>query len=199
MGADFANAAPCATLLGTLLMESPKGDTTSKIVRGLCEMDLVNEWPYGTAEEKKDAALLLKEAGELSLETLDREFHHLFVGPNDLEAPPWGSVYLDSEAVVFGDSCMSLVRWMKENGIASQEGPSREPADQIGRMFMLLVWLCENDPDLVDEYLQQHLLTWAFRYFEQLEAASEGSFYRGVAKLASTTLSDIAAQRGLKI
>lgn len=162
-------------------------------------MDLVNEWPYGTAEEKKGAALLLKEARKLSLETLDREFHHLFVGPNDLEAPPWGSVYLDSEAVVFGDSCMSLVRWMKENGIASQEGPSREPADQIGRMFMLLAWLCENDPDLVDEFLQQHLLTWAFRYFEQLEAASEGSFYRGVAKLASTTLSDIAAQRGLKI
>ena len=81
-------------------------------------MDLVNEWPYGTAEEKKGAALLLKEARKLSLETLDREFHHLFVGPNDLEAPPWGSVYLDSEAVVFGDSCMSLVRWMKENGIA---------------------------------------------------------------------------------
>ena len=74
MGADFANTAPCATLLGTLLMESPKGDTTSKIVRGLCEMDLVNEWPYGTAEEKKDAALLLKEARGLSLETLDREF-----------------------------------------------------------------------------------------------------------------------------
>ena len=44
-------------------------------------MDLVNEWPYGTAEEKKGAALLLKEARKLSLETLDREFHHLFVGP----------------------------------------------------------------------------------------------------------------------
>lgn len=198
VAADPCTMGPCAMLLGTLLMESPKSETSSEVVRGICAMDLVNEWPYGTAEEKKGIASLFEDARGLSLDTLDREYHHLFVGPNNLQAPPWGSVYLDSEAVVFGDSCVALVRWMRENGVALHEDSSREPADQIGRVLVLLAWLCDNEPALVDDYLRLHVLTWAFRYFEGLEAAAEGPFYRAVAKLASATLADIAVCRGLK-
>ena len=198
MNADLVDTGSCAMLLGTLFIESPKSGAVADVVRGICEMDLVNEWPYGATGEKEAIALLLKKVRELSPDALDREYHHLFVGPNNLEAPPWGSVYLDSEAVVFGDSCMALVRWMRAHGIALHEDSSREPADQIGRVLVLLAWLCDNDPDLVDDYLQQHVLTWVFRYFERLETASEGLFYRAVARLASITLADIAARRGLK-
>ncbi|MGB9098314.1 molecular chaperone TorD family protein [Erwinia sp.] len=32
----------------------------------------------------------------------------LFIGPKAFKAPPWGSVYLDGESVLFGDSTHSL-------------------------------------------------------------------------------------------
>lgn len=199
MNAELANTSSCATLLGTLLMQSPKGGSVAEATRGLCAMDLENEWPFGKREDLARIAALLEESQSLSPEQLDHEFHHLFVGPQRLDAPPWGSVYLDAESVVFGDSCIELTRWMRANGIALHENESREPADQIGRMLVLLGWICENDPVLADDYLELHLLTWAPRYFERLEKAAGNPFYRALAKLSNLTLADIAAQRGLPI
>ena len=178
-------------------MQSPTGGPVAEAAEGLCAADLESEWPFGTEDELEEIAALLKEARRLPPEDLDREFHRLFVGPRRLDAPPWGSVYLDSESVVFGDSCMELARWMRANGIALHEGESREPTDQIGRMLVLLGWMCENEPSLVDDYLRLHLLTWAPRYFERLEAAADGPFYRAVAELSALTLRGVAEQRGL--
>ena len=33
---------------------------------------------------------------------LTEQYQNLFIGPNELLAPPWGSVYLDPECVIFG-------------------------------------------------------------------------------------------------
>ena len=193
MQADYPAIASCATLIGTLLLQSPKEGPVAEAARGLCETDLVREWPFGSAEEIEGVADLFAQARSVSAEELDRAFHHLFVGPGHLDPAPWGSVHLDSEAVVFGDSCIRLTRWMRAHGIALNESESREPADHIGRMLVLLGWLCENDPALVGEYLHEHLLTWAPQYFIDLEAAARDPFYRGTAKLAAVTLSDVAA------
>lgn len=195
MEAELDSASSAAMLLGVLLMQSPKNDAVAEAIEGLFELDLEREWPYGSREELRGIAALLEDARACPLHDLDREFHRLFVGPQHLEAPPWGSVYLDAEAVVFGDSCKDLVRWMRRHGIALHEGASREPADQIGRMFVLLSWICRNDPALLDEYLQCHLLTWAPTYLERLQGAASGPFYRAVAKLAALTLEGIDAQR----
>lgn len=197
MNAELTNTSSCATLLGTLLMQSPKSGPVAEAAKGLCDMDLENEWPFGSSSELAEAATLLEEARSYSLERLDREFHHLFVGPNHLDAPPWGSVYLDAESVVFGDSCIELVRWMRANGIALHESDSREPADQIGRMLVLLSWICENEPVLADDYLELHLLTWAPKYFRRLKTAANDPFYRALAILSAITIKDIASQRGL--
>lgn len=197
MDTEFTDLGSCATLLGVLLMQSPKNGAVADAAKGLCSANLEDEWPYGSEHELKNISLLLEEARDSSPEHLDREFHHLFVGPGNLDAPPWGSVYLDSESVVFGDSCMALTRWMKTNGVTLHEGESREPADQIGRMLVLLGWLCENSPDLIDEYLRLHLMTWAPIYFDRLETAAEGPFYRAIAKLARLTLAEITSRQEL--
>ncbi len=34
-----------------------------------------------------------------------------------LPSPPWGSVWLDRESVLFGDSTLALRQWMRESGI----------------------------------------------------------------------------------
>lgn len=185
-------------LLGTILSQSPSDPHVGQAVQGFESIDLAEEWPFGNREDLQRIAAILKQESPFSLRQIDREFHRLFVGPQKLQAPPWGSTYLDSEGVVFGDSCLKLTRWMTKNGIALHEDTSREPADQIGRMFILLGWLCGNDPDLIDEFLRDHLLTWSPKYFESLDkAASDAPFYRAVGQLASLTLDSICALSGI--
>ena len=117
------------------------------------------------------------------------------MGPGKLAAPPWGSVYLDSESVLFGDSCVALQRWMRARGIQLHEGESREPVDHIGRMLVLLSWLSDNQPDQVGPFLDEHLMTWALRYFEQLGPAAAGTLYEPLWRLALLTLEAIAQSR----
>ena len=135
----------------------------------------------------------------MTTEQHDRAYHHLFVGPQELKAAPWGSVYVDEEDLLFGDSTILLVRWMKANGIALHESGSREPADHIGRMLVLLSWLCENDAALIPEFLEKWLLTWAPAYFGKLVAAADGEdpLYVALALLGSLTLRGAAKDFGL--
>lgn len=182
-------------LLGTLFLESPKDDAVAASIAGLGALDLADEWPWGNTEDLEAVTDLLAEAQQTDPAALDRAFHHLFVGPNALAAPPWGSVYQDAEAVTFGDSCVALTRWMAAHGIALHEVTSREPADHIGRMLVLLSWLCEHEPALVDEYLRDHLMNWTPRYLERLATAAQNegcAFYEGLARLTAITLEGAA-------
>lgn len=130
-----------------------------------------------------------------------RAFHHLFVGPGHLEAPPWGSVYTDHEKVCFGESCLELGLWMRKHGI-ERLAARTEPADHIGRMLSLLSWLAQHRPELVGEYLSQHLLTWGRHYFERFMpvAQREGHpLYCAAAVLADELLAASQERMGLEV
>lgn len=193
MSKSVESIASCALLLGTLFLEKPSFPHTQQALSGLADMDLEAEWPYGSGEELQSISQSMAIVHEQDITKIDRDYHHLFVGPQKLDAPPWGSVYLDSESVVFGDSCLALTRWMWTQGIEIHEGDSREPVDHIGRMLVLLSWLADNRPELVGEFLQTHLLTWAPTYLEKLKAAAGESVYGCLAELTAVTLNDIAA------
>lgn len=121
-----------------------------------------------------------------NLYQLDDDFQTLFIGPNNLAVPPWGSVYLDKESVVFGESLLALRTFLQENAIHFSL-VQNEPEDHIGLMFMLTAYLAENHPDLLKEFWRTHFLTWAYRFFELFNAESP-SFYRGVGVLAEMLL-----------
>ena len=76
-------------------------------------------------------------------EPLTDAWQRLFIGPYALPAPPWGSVWLDRESVLFGDSTLALRQWMRENGIAF-EMQQNEPEDHFGTLLLLAAWLIEN-------------------------------------------------------
>ena len=84
---------------------------------------------------------------------------------------------------------------MRARGIQLHEGESREPVDHIGRMLVLLSWLSDNQPDQVGPFLDEHLMTWALRYFEQLGPAAAGTLYEPLRRLALLTLEAIAQSR----
>ena len=70
------------------------------------------------------------------MEKLNDDYQALFIGPNALPAPPWGSVYLDKEAVIFGSSLLELRNFMRQHGISLQLA-QKEPEDHFGLMMMM--------------------------------------------------------------
>lgn len=195
MNALAENIAPCALLLGTILLDKPSSSTVMPLLEGLASMDLPAEWPYGDEATLEEIRQQLVRALQAAPADLDRDYHRLLVGPGKLAAPPWGSVYLDSESVLFGDSCVALQRWMRNQGIQLHEGESREPVDHIGRMLVLLSWLSDNQPEQIGPFMEEHLMTWAPRYFTQLEPAATGTLYEPLGRLTSLTLEAVALAR----
>lgn len=98
-------------------------------------------------------------------------YQQLFVGPQHLVAPPWGSVYTDRDCVVFGASTLELRTWMRSNGISMNTGES-EPEDHLGLLLQQMAFLAENKPRLLDEFLRLHVLTWSHHYLEELVKAA---------------------------
>ena len=126
------------------------------------------------------------------------EYRRLFVGPGHLPAPPWGSVYTDHECVIFGEATLALRAWMRACGI-ERTTDERTPEDHIGLMLALLSFLAVERPELVDDFLRDHLLTWAPHYLDTLEEAATHSFYEGLARLTRATLAGIQRERGLVV
>lgn len=68
-----------------------------------------------------------------------------------------GSVWLDRESVLFGDSTLALRQWMREKGIQF-EMKQNEPEDHFGSLLLMAAWLAENGRQTeCEELLAWHL------------------------------------------
>src|SRR5471030_3069222 len=173
-------------IVGSLLYFPPNSVQALPLIHWLQSNQWMQEWPYGEPEDLQPIATLL--AQFTTHEEPDAEaFQRLFVGPYALPAPPWGSVYLDRESVLFGDSTLELRDWMRLHGIELHKVQA-EPKDHIGLMLMMSAWLAENSPELLEEFLATHLFTWVFRYLALLEQRAEHPVYQGIARLTKVTL-----------
>jgi TorA maturation chaperone TorD len=126
------------------------------------------------------------------------EYRRLFVGPNKMPAPPWGSVYTDREQVIFGAATLDLRQWMREQGI-ERLGDEKTPEDQIGLMLVLMAWIAQNKPQVLEDYLQHHLLTWSSHFLDELIEAVQQSFYEGLARLTKATLEGLQSDLHLSV
>ncbi|RKF20071.1 DMSO reductase [Alginatibacterium sediminis] len=131
-------------------------------------------------------------------DTLNNDFFLLFEGGEIMHAPPWGSVYLDKEQVIFGDSLLSYRSFLKRQGIELNTG-MREPEDQFGLMLFAMSQLIETNSDIriIKELLTEHLLVWCYRYLELVEANALSNSYKVLAQLAKQWCEVV--QSGLEI
>lgn len=192
-------AAFAGSVLGPLMMEAPDSPRCRSIIDQIAALDSLEDWPFGSGDDRALAYDLI--ARGLSAEyrpTLKQEYTRLFIGSSKFQAPPWGSVYLDRENVVFGDSTVELRRWLKANGIDVLY-TEKEPPDQIGRALLLLAYLVEERPDLVPAYLDDHLLPWAPRFFELFVGDANHPFYEGVGRLGRGLTSVLSEVRGASV
>lgn len=187
--------------LGPLFLSDPADEGIAQAYEAMAALEpaaATEEWPLGDAADLQRAFALIARGLADTPEDIVWEYRRLFAGPGQKAMPPWGSVYTDRECVVFGEATLALRQWMRAQGI-SRPGDGTEPEDHIGLMLLLLAWLARNRPALVDEYLSEHLLTWAPHFLEGVEASAVQPFFEGLALLTRTSLAAIVGLRGLQV
>ena len=94
--------------------------------------------PAAEAAERMEAALLAHEG----IEELTIDHARLFVGPFALLAPPYGSVYLEGERRLMGDSTLAVGECYREVGLEVAAGFNGTPdhiAAELEFMHFLVI------------------------------------------------------------
>jgi TorA maturation chaperone TorD len=142
-------------------------------------------------KEMHDEIKRLDDLGALSL-----DFSRLFLGPYKLHAPPYGSVYLDGERQIMGNSTLDVRNKYREAGLDISTD-FRNPPDHIAAdlefMYFLIfkeIQALENsDVDVTIDYLEkqraflnEHLGAWISDFAAFVEEKADSKFYRNLAR-----------------
>lgn len=196
-GQFLEHVAVTGRVLGSLFYFAPDSENNAELIAIMREPTWHEEWPFPLSSLCEINGLF--DDSVKKNEPLDEAWQRLFIGPYTLPAPPWGSVWLDKENIVFGDSTVELRQWMRAKGIEPAT-TQKEPEDHIGLILMLAAWLAEQDRrNDLEELLAWHLLPWSGRFLEVFIAQANSDFYRGLAKLTQGTLEGIQSQLSLPI
>lgn len=135
-----------------------------------------------------------------SPETMARakaDFHKLFVGPQKLPSPPWGSVHLDRRGMIFGPSEQKVQDFMEARGL-KKATDEHVPCDHFAIELQFVAELekraiaarqsdaQEVKRDLADAagFLETYVATWHERFLNLVEGHAETTFYQGLALFA---------------
>ena len=189
--------------LGSFYLEDPEhGDITPAFaaIAALDVPEAAQDWPFVAADAaEQDLALMQDGLAEgLGNEDLIWEYRRLFIGPAPKPAPPWGSVYTDRECVVFGESCLALRQWLREEGI-QRTTDEHTPEDHIGILLLLMSWIVQNKPEVCEDFLRLHVLPWSSHFLAQLADAAEQPFYEGLARLTQASLEGLQSELDLAV
>lgn len=125
----------------------------------------------------------------LGLEALTLDYTRLFLGPFETLARPYGSVYLDGERVVMGESTQQALTLYREGGFEVAED-LREMPDHVAVELEFLYLLSyrlgqatEKDEQvrlgaLKRRFLTEHLGRWVGELAEAMKNGAETEFYR---------------------
>ena len=173
----------------------PDNPVVAPILASLKERRLVEDWPLGAVEALprlgQDLATAL--SGDGAMAEVVTEYQRLFIGPDALEAPPWGSVYLEEEGTLFGDTTLALRHFLEAQGVVLNTGV-HEPEDHIGLLLWAAAWLAEQEKKMaLWELLEKHMFSWSGKYLGRLEEVARHPFYKGLVGLTAVTLREVRA------
>jgi len=149
------------------------------------------------AELAAGAARLNEASRAEALDALLLDYTRLFLGPNDILAQPYGSLWLSGEKTLMQDSTMAVQRLYGEGGFALDEN-FRELPDHIAAELEFLYLLIHREAqarqadnadalrsvtDLKKRFLDAHLSAWIGPFTAAMQSGARSGFYRALAGL----------------
>lgn len=133
-------------------------------------------------------------------EELAVEFAKLFVGPFELRAPPYGSVYLDEGRRLMGDSTLQVIEFYRDAGLVLDE-EFKELPDHIAAELEFLYYLIHQEVEALEHaelerashfMRQQALFTdrflgpWIPTFCGQIKEHTDSAYYSALADCVLT-------------
>jgi TorA maturation chaperone TorD len=146
------------------------------------------------------SAEMEKSINNYSEEDLQVEYAKLFVGPFELKAPPYGSVYLDEERRVMGDSTMQVINIYKKEGL-SMSADFEELPDHIAVELEFMSYLIYKEIGALEAsdmtaaaaavesqevFMNKFLRSWVDIFAGKIAEGAETGFYKALAGCLSS-------------
>jgi TorA maturation chaperone TorD len=180
------NFSTAARVLGALFYYAPDSGSFGT---GQC---VKQRWLAGAVAAWKTTLSPLVAQFQAEADELSRGLAASVCRPLCAPAPPWGSVWLDRENVLFGDSTLALRQWMRDNGIqfAMQQN---EPEDHFGSLLLLTAWLAENATPSANS-CWPGICSRGHRFLNVFIEKADHPFYQALGELARLTLAQWQSQ-----
>jgi putative dimethyl sulfoxide reductase chaperone len=135
------------------------------------------------------------------------DYTRLFIGPGQLQAAPWESVYTNKDRAMFQRETLSVKNWYQRFDLVL-ESSYNEPADHVGLEFAFLAHLAKltiaasdirdggEVKRLIDAqrgFLSQHMLRWVPRWADDVVRYARTDLYCGLGWLARGTVLEAAS------
>lgn len=203
----FAREALYALLHRTLGSE-PDGDLVrtlaseeSRMLLSLVPSNEDERQSFGRFFEALDETVLdCENDPNKTADKMKDDFTALFLGPAQLDAPPWESYYRSREGSFLSKYTLSARKAYREQGFAPAEYPN-EPDDHLAYELDFMRALAartlirhrqgkgiEALRNAQMEFLEDHLLRWAGSYAQAMQATERQSVYPHLAGILWTTL-----------
>jgi|APHig6443718053_1056840.scaffolds.fasta_scaffold188802_2 TorA maturation chaperone TorD len=112
------------------------------------------------------------------LEIVQTEYTRLFINAvPTVVAPPYSSVYLDTDAQLYGPSAEWVRQFYQQHGF-TLTGEADIPDHLVRELEFLALLTDEGQQQAADLFLKQHFRVWFPRFKERVEANSDNDFYR---------------------
>ena len=159
------------SLLGTLLARPPRRE----------HFDLLASIELPSADGLGGAWRALKQAAEQAdVESVDDEFHDLFVGIGRGELIPYGSWYLTGFVM---DKPLAVLRSDLAALGFERLDDVKEPEDHAAALLETMGLIAaspEHGIDVQRRFFDRHVATWMPTFFADLQTADSARFYRAV-------------------
>lgn len=150
---------------------------------------------------QRDLAAYMDEHPD-ELDGLRGEYTRLFIGPAKLPAPPWESVYVSSDGLIFQACTLEVRRVYREAGYQTAAYP-HEADDHLAAELDFMAQLSEDARAAYDvgernrafellscqrRFLDEHLVTWVGAFAQRLAEGAPSNtscFYLAFAVLAA--------------
>ena len=185
-------------------------EPSRKFLKLLIEEEMVQAFPFYDSDTDLRKAIDtilddLKQSDVTSkkgAQNLHWDYTRMFIGPGEVQAPPWESIYRDVERLHFSKETLEVRdAYRKYNLLPKRFG--HDPDDHIGLELDFMHKLCEMAKEkaegadekglleiLKDQktFLDDHLMKWVPAWSRDVVKSAETDFYKGAAQLLDAYL-----------